>query len=111
MARKSAEDKARANAVEGAEENTAAAKPAKGARFEWAANVVKLNRAIATIQHDKPQLKGVEFESAVRDEYVKLAGLVVGNEPAVRRGKAPKEVNMAADDGSANGDDDEDEAE
>ncbi len=80
--------------------------PAKAAParedFSWAVNVVKLNRAIAHIQHTKPELKGKELEAAVKGRYITLKGLLKSEEAArvARHGKRANVQNMADDDGS-----------
>lgn len=87
----------------------AVAQPQAAIPFEWAVNIVKLNRAIAYVRASKRDLKEKtpEFEEAVKARYVEYAGLLTGDKPTVTGKKAPQSnvVNMADDDGSP--DDDE----
>lgn len=73
--------------------------------YSWAVNVVKLNRAKAYVKQQAAvtgkELSGKELESAVKDRYVLLQGLLAENKvtakKAVTRGRVH---NLAVDDGS-----------
>lgn len=69
------------------------------ATFDFAVNVVKLNRAKAYVNANTPGLKGKDLVEAVKERYVELGGLLSGDKPT---GKAPKGkknvVNLADED-------------
>lgn len=68
------------------------------ANFDWAFNVVKLNRAKAWVNANTPGLTGKELEKAVKARYALLGGLMANQKPVARaKGNT---VNLSADDGS-----------
>lgn len=80
----------------------AVAQPKPLMSFDWAVNVIKLNRAIAFVQAGKKGLTGAALEEAVKERYAESGGLLAEDAPAPKGKKkaAGKVVNMAPDDGS-----------
>lgn len=79
------------------EEKAPAPKKDAPSDFSWAANRVKLNRSIAHVNATAPELTGNGREAAVRERYIAIKGLVIGEEIA-RRGKGGRTENVAAND-------------
>lgn len=105
MARQTAAEKAAAKAAGTAAKvdapavigQTPAVPAAEAANYDFAVNVLKLNRARAWVNQNVATLgvlKGADLTDAVRERYVQLGGLLRGE---VRAGKV---VNLADDDGS-----------
>lgn len=68
--------------------------------FSWAANIVKLNRAKAHVRGTLGNLKGKQFEEAVKERYLEIAGLLVSDKPLRGVKRAGAVQNMAENDGS-----------
>lgn len=69
--------------------------------YQWAVNVVKLNRAIAYVRTESPTLKAADLEDAVKERYVQLGGLLKEDKTERVAKKGGKVENVAPDDGSA----------
>lgn len=85
----------------------AVAQPQALISYDWAVNIIKLNRSIAFVQQSKRGLKDEALEAAVKERYEELGGLLREDGVAPKGKKAPKNnvVNMAPDDGSDDADD------
>lgn len=71
-------------------------KPSTAADFSWAHNASKLMRAKAYVNEQTPGLKGKEFETAVKERYLELKGLLSSEAPS-RGGKPAGRVQNVAD--------------
>lgn len=67
------------------------------ADFSWAVNAYKLSRAKTYVQQNNPELKGKDFEAAVKDRYIELKGLLASEVPSRRGGKRAGRVQNVAD--------------
>lgn len=80
--------------------------------YEWAANKIKLAQAVSALKEAQAFDSNIKLdEETIKAEYVKRAGLLVGegeSTPAkpARRGRAPK---ATADEDDKDTEDDEDE--
>ncbi len=86
-----------------ATEHEAAKKSPVVADLSFAVNIVKLNRAKAYVQKMAPNAKGEEFAALVKERYLELKGLLIGDKPVVgkKRGKMTGIVVNAADNDEA----------